>query len=45
MREAEESAKSYMDYSSFSRDGLIDQLLYEGFTQEEAEHGADSVGL
>ena len=42
--EAAESAKSYMDVMSFSRQGLIDQLLYEGFTQEQAEYGASAVG-
>lgn len=31
--------------SSFSRGSPIDQLLYEKFTQEQAEHGANSVGL
>ena len=24
---------------SFSRDALLDQLLFEGFTREEAEYG------
>ena len=33
-----------MDFSSFSRQGLIDQLLFEGFTQEQAEYGATAVG-
>ena len=43
--QAASKAADYMDYSSFSRKSLIDQLLYEGFTQAQAEHGADSVGL
>ena len=30
-----EKAKDYMDYSSFSKDGLIDQLKYEGFTDDQ----------
>lgn len=34
-----------MEYSAFSRSGLIDQLEFEGFTSEQAEHGATSVGL
>jgi hypothetical protein len=34
-----------MEYSAFSRGGLIEQLKYEGFTQAQAEHGADAVGL
>jgi hypothetical protein len=31
--------------TAFSRQGLIDQLLYEGFTQAQAEYGANSTGL
>lgn len=34
-------ALDYLDYNEFSRQGLIDQLLYDGYTQEEAEYGAD----
>ncbi len=37
-------AKSYIKYMGFSRDGLIRQLEYEGFTHEEAEYGADNCG-
>lgn len=29
----------------FSRVGLIDQLLFEGFTQEQAEYGVSTTGL
>lgn len=43
--EAAESAASYLDYTSFSRAGLIDQLLYEGFTPEQAEYGVSTTGL
>lgn len=43
--QAAAKAQEYLDYTSFSRSGLIDQLLYEGFTREQAEHGANSVGL
>lgn len=39
-----ESAQSYLEYSGFSRVGLIDQLEYEGFTVEEATFGADNAG-
>lgn len=42
------SAKSYLEFSSFSRNGLIDQLTSEygdQFTREEAEYAADQVGL
>jgi hypothetical protein len=45
MAQAAKSAKSYLRFSSFSRSGLISQLLFEGFTQAQAEHGANSVGL
>jgi hypothetical protein len=34
-----------MDYSSFSRSGLIKQLQFEGFTAAQAAHGASAVGL
>jgi len=42
---ARESAQSYLDSQSFSRTGLIDQLVYEGFSQAEAEYGVNAVGL
>jgi hypothetical protein len=45
MEQAVKSAESYLDFSSFSRQGLIDQLEYEGFTHEQAVHGVDAVGL
>ena len=38
-------AKSYLKSNNFSYSGLIDQLEYEGFTSEQAEHGADSQDL
>lgn len=37
-------AKSYLDYSGFSRVGLIGQLEYEGYSTEEATFGADNAG-
>ena len=33
-----------MEYSSFSKSGLIDQLKYEGFTNEQAQYGVTAVG-
>ena len=42
--QAAKTAQSYIDSSSFSRSGLIDQLLFEGFTQEQAEYGVTAVG-
>jgi hypothetical protein len=46
--QAVKSAESYLDFTSFSRQGLINQLTSEygeQFTQEEAEYAADQVGL
>ena len=39
------SAENYLEFSSFSRQGLIDQLVFEGYTQEQAVHGVDQTGL
>lgn len=44
-KQAAKKAESYMEYSSFSRSGLIDQLEYEGFTHDQAVYGVDAVGL
>lgn len=43
--QAAASAANYLDYTSFSRSGLIDQLIYEGFTPEQAEYGVSTTGL
>ncbi|HEY3575314.1 MAG TPA: Ltp family lipoprotein, partial [Arthrobacter sp.] len=37
--------KDYLEYTSFSRAGLIDQLLFEGFTPAQAEYGVSKTGL
>ena len=42
--QAAKVAESYINHSSFSRSGLIDQLQYEGFTKDQAEYGATAVG-
>ena len=39
------AAKDYLDYSSFSRSGLIEQLMFEGYTAEQATYGVDQTGL
>lgn len=39
-----EEAQSYLNYSGFSRTGLIGQLEYEGFSTEDATFGADNAG-
>ena len=38
------SAKSYLAFSAFSYNGLIDQLEFEGYTTEEATFAADNCG-
>ena len=43
--EAVKKAKSYLSYSSFSREELIRQLEYEGFTYEQAVYGVTQNGL
>ena len=43
--QAAKSAKNYLEYAAFSRSGLIDQLIYEGFTPEQAEYGVNQTGL
>lgn len=43
-RNAIGSAESYLSFMVFSRSGLIDQLVYEGFSHSEAEHGVTAVG-
>ncbi|SCG85436.1 Ltp family lipoprotein [Methanobacterium congolense] len=42
--QAAKMAQSYLDSQAFSRSGLIEQLKYEGFTQQEAEYGVDQTG-
>ena len=40
---AREKAEQYLDYSAFSRQGLIQQLEYEGFSKIDAEYGTDAL--
>ena len=37
-------AKSYIDLTPFSRDGLIHQLVFHGYSQSDAEYAADHCG-
>ena len=37
-------AQSYLRVSAFSREGLIDQLEYEGFSTADATYGVDNSG-
>lgn len=43
--QAKKVAKNYLDVSSFSRDGLIDQLKFDGFTDEQAIYGVEANGF
>lgn len=42
---ARRTAESDLETSGFSRSGLIDQLTFDGFTQAQAQHAANVVGL
>lgn len=44
MSNALDKAKDYLDFTAFSYQGLIDQLLYEKYTQEEAVYAVDNCG-
>ena len=43
-RSALQDAKSYLRSMPFSKEGLIDQLEYEGYTLEEAQYAVDNCG-
>ncbi len=43
-RNALASAKNYLSFTSFSYDGLIEQLEYEKFSHEDAVYAADNCG-
>jgi len=43
--QAAASAANYLEFTSFSHSGLVDQLLYEGFTADLAEYGVSTTGL
>jgi len=40
-----QKARDYLDFTSFSRSGLIDQLEYEGFTTAEATLAVDYLDV
>lgn len=42
-KNAIKTAESYLSYTSFSRSGLIEQLEYEGFSNEAATLAVDSI--
>jgi colicin import membrane protein len=39
-----EKAKSYLSFTAFSKVGLIKQLEYEGFSNEDSTYGAENAG-
>jgi hypothetical protein len=39
-----DKARDYLDYSGFSRSGLIGQLEFEGYSTDDATFGADNAG-
>lgn len=39
-----QKAHDYLDYSAFSRTGLIEQLEYEGFSEADATYAVDNCG-
>jgi hypothetical protein len=44
-KNARESAESYLNFSAFSREGLIDQLKFEDFSTEDAEYAVDALDV
>lgn len=44
-RNALRQAKSYLSITAFSKQGLIDQLIFEGYSTQEAEYGANNCGV
>ena len=44
-KNAVRKAKSYIDMSGFSRSGLIKQLEFDKFTNEDAVYAVDSIGV
>lgn len=42
-QKATEMAQQYVDTMEFTREDLVDQLVYEGFTREQAEAAVDAV--
>ena len=43
-KNALKSANQYLNYSAFSRSGLIKQLEYEGYSTEDATYAVDNCG-
>ena len=43
-RNALRAARSYLNFTPFSYEGLVGQLEYEGYTNDEAKYAADNCG-
>lgn len=43
--QAAKAAENYLSFTAFSRSGLIEQLMFEGYTREQAEYGVAQTGL
>lgn len=43
-RNALAQAKNYLDYTAFSASGLVDQLVYEGYSTEDATFAVEHCG-
>ena len=43
-KNAVRKAKSYLNYTTFSRDGLVEQLKFDQFSHADAVYGADNSG-
>jgi hypothetical protein len=43
--QASDKAQSYLSMTAFSRSGLIDQLVFEGFDKTEATKAVDSLNV
>lgn len=44
-QQALDKAQSYIDYSAFSKEGLYEQLKFEGFTKKEARFAVNHIGV
>lgn len=44
MKNALAKAKSYLSFDGFSKKGLMDQLAFEGFSEEEAAYAVEACG-
>lgn len=42
-QQAVKMAMSYLDYTAFSPSGLIEQLVFEGFSEADAKYAVNSI--